>query len=103
MSRVLIALAILAWPTLTWAEPRLSGTETIAEFREWPEGIQLGFVIGWRAHGAALSVGCARPTTHGEQVAALKYDPRFLATDRLTKVMILLEIRDGCRVQEATR
>lgn len=98
MKALWLACLLLLMPGVAVAEPKMSGSETVGDFRGWPEGIQVGYIVGWRSHAAALSVGCDRQTTHGEQVAALKYDPRLSPSDLLTRVMILLEIRDGCKV-----
>lgn len=100
VTAVLIGLLVVASAA---AEPKYNGQWTVGEFRTWPEGVQAGYVLGWREQSALLKTQCERNVTNGEYAAALKYDTGLAATDRLSLAMIALEIRNGCRVVGGAR
>ncbi len=98
-----LVLLLLVVPGVASAQGRFNGQETVGQFRDWPEAMQLGYVLGVRSNNAMLGLTCDRPTTNGEAIAALKYDSRFALGDSLPKAMIALELRSGCRWPEAAR
>lgn len=95
---VLLLVLSVAAPALAQTT-RYNGDETVADFRAWPEHIQIVYVLGWRAHSEVLSIRCVRSVTNGEYAAALRYDSRLSPTDKITRAMLALEIRDGCKVE----
>lgn len=109
LARVLFASALallVLLPGLAVAQPKpphVNGQETVGQFRDWPESLQLGYVLGVRSYASMMGLRCPVNRTNGEMLAALKYNNVLQASDSLPKAIFLIELRDGCQIEEAAR